>query len=146
IARRELVMARRAQPAVPYATSPALAQTLAARRPAWRAVDSSRGYRLPHFLLFGAVLVAFLVSAGAVVAPQVAPLFGHYAAQKAPAGVVSPTLSPVSRADIDAVLSYAQQMRPDDALVQVRPGVFAKRSNVQGVQAGGRTVYYDLAP
>jgi hypothetical protein len=37
-------------------------------------------------------------------------------------------------------------MRADDTLVQVRSGVFAKRSNVEGVQVGGRTVYYDLLP
>jgi hypothetical protein len=45
---------------------------------------------------------------------------------------------------VERVLAYAGAMQPDDALVQVRPGVFAKRSNVSGVQVGGRTVYYDV--
>jgi hypothetical protein len=42
------------------------------------------------------------------------------------------------------VLDYARSMQPDDVLVQVRPGVFAKRSNVSGVDIGGRKVYYDI--
>ena len=34
--------------------------------------------------------------------------------------------------------------QPDDPLVEVRPGVRAKRSNVEGVRLDGRVVYYDV--
>jgi hypothetical protein len=44
------------------------------------------------------------------------------------------------------VLSYVSDLRADDSLVQVRPGVFAKRSNVAGVTIDGRTLYYDVVP
>ncbi len=47
---------------------------------------------------------------------------------------------------IETILSYAAGMRADDSLVEVRPGVFAKRSNVEGIRLGGRTIYYDLVP
>jgi len=42
------------------------------------------------------------------------------------------------------VLGYAGAFQPDDALVDVRTGVQAKRSNVEGVRLAGRTVYYDV--
>ena len=42
------------------------------------------------------------------------------------------------------MLAYADGLRPDDPLVEVRPGVWAKQSNVAGVRLEGRTVYYDL--
>lgn len=44
------------------------------------------------------------------------------------------------------MLSYARGLRPDDPLVEVRPGVFAKRSNREGIVLNGRTVYYDVIP
>jgi hypothetical protein len=47
---------------------------------------------------------------------------------------------------VAAVLGYVTDLRPDDVLVQVRPGVLAKRSNVHGVRVGERVVYYDLFP
>ncbi|HEX2037101.1 MAG TPA: hypothetical protein VHS99_23215, partial [Chloroflexota bacterium] len=50
----------------------------------------------------------------------------------------------LERRDVEHVLSYVDQHRDDDPLIEVRPGVMAKRSNVQGVQVNGRTVYYDL--
>jgi hypothetical protein len=52
----------------------------------------------------------------------------------------------LSAEELSLVLSYATSMRPDDALIQVRPGVFAKRSNVAGIVIGGRVVYYDVFP
>jgi len=90
-------------------------------------------------LVFGAALVALFASAAALVAPQVAPLLRHIAATT----VNSPA---PTQGEIAAVVSYASEMRADDTLVQVRPGVFAKRSNVEGVQVGGRTVFYDIFP
>jgi hypothetical protein len=88
------------------------------------------------------VLVAFLVSAGLVVAPQISALAHHFTTPPQNGGTET-TLAP---ADLQMVLSYAQQMRSDDSLVQVRAGVFAKRSNVEGVQVGSQRVYYDLVP
>lgn len=58
-------------------------------------------------------------------------------------GAAAPVLSP---AQVEHVLTYARAMQPDDSLVQVRPGVFAKRSNVEGVLVDGKTVYYDVLP
>ncbi|MBI3971597.1 MAG: hypothetical protein HY332_09945 [Chloroflexi bacterium] len=52
---------------------------------------------------------------------------------------------PLTEAESRHVLSYVEGHRTDDPLVEVRPGVYAKRSNVQGVEVNGRTVYYDLA-
>jgi hypothetical protein len=60
----------------------------------------------------------------------------------APRTASGPGLSPDN---LETVLSYARSMRPDDDLVQVRPGVFAKRSNVEGVEVGGTRAYYDIA-
>jgi hypothetical protein len=124
----------------PYFPSPALAHAVAARRPAnpW-----SQLLHFPHVLLFLTAFVAFLISAGALVAPQVTGVFHHFSA---PPTQSAPAASALSAGDLQAVLSYAQQMRAEDTLVQVRPGVFAKRSNVEGVAVGGRTIYYDLVP
>jgi len=124
---------------MPYPQSPALAHTLAARRPA------ARLQHLPHYLLFGAALVAFLISAGAMIAPQVAPLLHRADVQESATHSAQPAPA-LSRADVDTVLSYARQMRADDTLVELRPGVFAKRSNVHGVDVGGRTIFYDVLP
>ncbi len=51
---------------------------------------------------------------------------------------------PLTREEQARVLGYAGAFQTDDALVEVRPGVQAKRSNVEGVRLGGRTVYYDI--
>jgi hypothetical protein len=45
---------------------------------------------------------------------------------------------------VEVVLSYASQMRADDGLVEVRPGVWAKSSNVYGVSVGGTAFYYQI--
>ena len=64
----------------------------------------------------------------------------------APAPQIVQPVDTLSPDDVAFVLSYAQDVRPDDALIQVRLGVFAKRSNVQGLPLHGRTVYYDVLP
>ncbi len=138
-------MAERADRAVPYVSSPALARALPGRRVPSHEAGAGHLQRLPQYLLFGAVLLAFLVSAGAVIAPQVAQMLPRPSIQKPAAGVTGAAPA-LGGADLAHVLSYAQQMRADDTLVQVRPGIFAKRSNVQGVDVGGRTVFYDVMP
>src|SRR6185503_8914227 len=82
---REAIMAGRVPRVVPYVTSPALAHILTAHRVAGRPAEATRGHTLPHYLLFGAALIGFLVSAGAIVAPQVTPFFQRPVAQQAPA-------------------------------------------------------------
>jgi hypothetical protein len=140
-----IIMAERADRAIPYVSSPALAHALPGRRVPGHAAGAGHLQRLPHYLLFGAVLLAFLVSAGAVIAPQVAQVL-HRPAVQTPAVVASHSVPALGGADLANVLSYVQQMRADDTLVQVRPGIFAKQSNVQGVDVGGRTVFYDVVP
>lgn len=97
------------------------------------------------------VATAFVVSAIVFIAPQVAgtvrslslgapgvPGAGRPAREHAAPAILS-------RAGVEHVLSYAQGMRSDDSLVEVRPGVYAKKSNVHGVAVGDSIVYYDLA-
>jgi hypothetical protein len=121
----------------------ATAGALPAHRPATR---------LPQYLLLGATLVAFLISVGAFLGPQVAAILprsgpaGATGASAPAAPATSPAAPALTPAELDEALSYARQMRADDTLVQVRPGVFAKRSNVEGVRLNGRTVYYDVLP
>ncbi|MGH2369573.1 MAG: hypothetical protein ACRDI2_15410 [Chloroflexota bacterium] len=93
-------------------------------------------------LLIGAVMV-FMISAGALLGPQVADTVQRWAASPPPVSAGPPAPS-LSEAQVETVLSYASTMQPDDGLVEVRPGVFAKRSNVSGVQVDGHTVYYDI--
>ncbi|HEU5316331.1 MAG TPA: hypothetical protein VFX49_09495 [Chloroflexota bacterium] len=82
----------------------------------------------------------FIVTALALLIPQTG-LFSR--ALSAPSAVAPQTqLGP---ADVERVLAYARSMQPDDTLIQVRPGVFAKRSNVEGIDVGGTRVYYDVA-
>jgi hypothetical protein len=82
----------------------------------------------------------FIVTAVALLIPQTA-FFSR--GLTAPITVApQPQLGP---ADVERVLTYARSMQADDALVQVRPGVFAKRSNVEGIDVGGTKVYYDIA-
>ena len=96
---------------------------------------SGRGLTL---LLLGA---AFHVATAAFVLPAVAePL--QRAVQPAPLATGPP--APLTAAEQARVLGYAGAFQPDDALVDVRSGVQAKRSNVEGVRLGTRTVYYDV--
>jgi hypothetical protein len=114
-------------------------------------------------LLVLVLTAAFLGSAGVLVGPSLQGVLAagqrllvrdtaHGATQAPPAPGGGPTPLPwaaggpaLSRDELDVVLSYADSLRPDDPLVEVRPGVSAKRSNVEGVRLGGRTVYYDLS-
>jgi hypothetical protein len=97
------------------------------------------------------VLAAFVVSAAMFLAPPGASLVAPGATGSRAAGgpVVTRTApagaAPLTAAERARVLAYADGLRPDDPLVEVRPGVWAKRSNVAGVPLDGRTVYYDLA-
>ncbi|MBI3970271.1 MAG: hypothetical protein HY332_03180 [Chloroflexi bacterium] len=120
----------------------------------------------PQLVLLFAAGVALLVSAAALVAPPGSVALRHAlatwsaaspagaraasgatdATSEASASTAIPPRLPLSRADAETVLSYARTLRPDDSLVEVRRGVFAKRSNVQGIPIGGHTVYYDIVP
>ena len=96
--------------------------------------------RSSHPVLLLVTAGVFVVSALALLIPQT-PIFSR--ALSAPS--VTAATPPITASDVETVLSYARAMQPDDALVQVRPGVFAKRSNVHGVEIGGRTLFYDIA-
>jgi hypothetical protein len=82
----------------------------------------------------------FVVSAVTLLIPQTG-LFSR--ALTAPSAVAPK--AELTPGDVERVLAYARGMQPDDTLVQVRPGVFAKRSNVEGVDIGGTRLYYDVA-
>lgn len=107
--------------------------------------------RVWHLVLLIAGTAVFVASAAALVVPSLARAVWAPATL---AGVVSPATATsaasaaptLTAAGVERVLAYARSVRPDDSLVQVRPGVFAKRSNVYGVEVGGRTVYYDIQP
>jgi hypothetical protein len=98
--------------------------------------------------------VAFLASAGVFLVPGIARSFQRAtpvpaaigSAAPSPAGVdpAGATLAPLTAEERARVLSYAGALQADDPLVEVRPGVQAKRSNVEGVSLDGRTVYYDV--
>ena len=103
-----------------------------------------------------AALLRWAPLAVAVAAAVLIPSIWRSTSAVAPAAppVTSPALAPTAEVAPDrlppdavaAVLGFVTDLRPDDALAQVRPGVFAKRSNVHGVEVGGRVVYYDLFP
>ena len=68
-------------------------------------------------------------------------------------GLVSSNRLPISYANtfrlqdvIKEVLSYAEQERADDPLVEIEPDVWVKSSNVSGVEVMGDTYYYTLLP
>ena len=105
----------------------------ALRTPAW--------HQNSHTLLLLVAAGVFVATALVLLIPQTTLFSRALTTPNTTAPV--PDLSP---ADLDTVLSYARGMQPDDTLVQVRPGIFAKRSNVHGVELAGRTVYYDIAP
>jgi hypothetical protein len=86
---------------------------------------------------------AALLTVGALVGPSALPRLGAGGLTRPAPAVPSGLIAP---AEIDAVLAYVDGMQPGDELVLMRPGVFAKRSNVEGVRLGGRTVYYDVYP
>jgi hypothetical protein len=109
--------------------------------------SSSAGLRGGPGLVLVLLGAAFLVSAAAFIAPAVARPWQRAAAPETPADVSRPSPavpSGLSAAERARVLAYAGTMQPDDSLVEVRPGVLAKRSNVEGVRLDGRTVYYDV--
>jgi hypothetical protein len=129
---------------------PSMAEVLAS--PATRGYSAAPAQapfapRVGQYVLFAACVLTLAVTAFALAA---APVLSHPPA----AGAAQPAGPPGAHATLPAwtapdtaeVLSYADGMRPDDALVQVRPGVFAKRSNAQGLRVAGRTVYYDIYP
>jgi hypothetical protein len=109
--------------------------------------------------LLAALGIAFLASAGVFLAPGITRSFqratpvpaaiGDAAPSPAPLGGTGlagagATWAPLTAEDRARVLGYAGALQPDDPLVEVRPGVQAKRSNVEGVRLDGRTVYYDV--
>ncbi len=64
-----------------------------------------------------------------------------------PAAAAPPAESPITVEEVVAtVLSYVENERPDDPLVQVADGVWAKRSNYFGITIGGTVYYYALFP
>lgn len=57
------------------------------------------------------------------------------------------TRQPANRADLTStILSYIENEREDDPLVQVSGGIWAKRSNVEGISINGTRYYYALLP
>jgi hypothetical protein len=82
----------------------------------------------------------FLITSLAFLIPQT-----HLFTQKLTTPSVSPSPAQLSPDQLEHILNYARAMQPDDTLVQVRPGVFAKSSNVHGVTLNGTTYYYDIA-
>ena len=105
-----------------------------------RAADLPRQTATHAILLLVATSV-FIVTALAFLIPQT-PFFIRKLTAPSAAPVAPAQLSPD---ELERVFAYARSMQPDDDLVQVRPGVFAKRSNVHGVTIDGTTYYYDVA-
>ena len=103
--------------------------------PTSRAIAYPRG-SYPVLLLVATAV--FIVTALAFLIPQTPFFTRKLAAPRVAPAALSPE-------QLDHVLSYARAMQPDDTLVQIRPGVFAKSSNVNGVQLNGTTYYYDIA-
>ena len=103
--------------------------------PTSRAIAYPRGSS-PVLLLVATAV--FIITALAFLIPQT-----RFFTQKLAAPSVAP--ASLSSDQLEHVLSYARAMQPDDTLVQVRPGVFAKSSNVNGVPLNGTTYYYDIA-
>lgn len=89
-------------------------------------------------LLLGA---AFLVSTVAFLLPAAAEPLQRLSEARA---LTTGPPAPLTAQEHARVLGYAGAFQPDDALVDVRAGVQAKRSNVEGVRLAGRTVYYDV--
>jgi hypothetical protein len=101
----------------------------------------TRGARGPLLVLLILLGAAFLLSAAAFLLPSLAAPFQDTPERRE---VVAGPPPPLTSEERTRVLDYAGALQPDDALVQVRPGVQAKRSNVEGVRLRGRTVYYDI--
>jgi hypothetical protein len=91
----------------------------------------------------GLFAAAALLAAAALVGTPVLPGVASGGLTGPAAALRSELMAP---AEIDAILAYVDGMQPGDELVLVRPGVFAKRSNVEGIRLGGRTMYYDVYP
>jgi hypothetical protein len=112
-----------------------------------------RGSAVAWILTVTLTALAFLVSAAIFISPDLS--FARHRTSEAPAAATElrpappslqspPAATPLGDADRATVLSYIESLHPDDVLVEVRPGVQAKRSNVQGVRLSDRTVYYDI--
>jgi hypothetical protein len=122
-------------------------------RPARVAYGQRAWTRTSYPLLLIVAAGVFIVSAAALLLAQTGllsrPAPAATSAASATVGTSGGSVAPVPQlapADVEKVMAYARGMQPDDALVQVKPGVFAKRSNVQGVTLNGATVYYDIVP
>jgi hypothetical protein len=111
--------------------------------------------RLGQYLFFAVCVLALGATTFALAAPPLLSRISVSGAAQTSAAGTGPSAGPVAPAPAvpawsaqhtSEVLSYVDGMRPDDSLVQVRPSVFAKRSNVQGLAVAGRTVYYDVFP
>lgn len=120
----------------PGLAGPGVARRLTERRYADHALGA------PAWVVWLFAAVALLAGAFLVGVPALPGMASGGLTGPAPAlrsGLMGP-------AEIDAILAYVDGMQPGDELVLVRPGVFAKRSNVEGIRLGGRTVYYDVYP
>jgi hypothetical protein len=123
----------------------AMGSALITRSPPRRPGAETAGLRLLVLATIVVSVAVFLAPAGASLVAPGAPgsraAGGPAVTRTAPAGGAAAPLTAAERA---RVLAYADGLRPDDPLVEVRPGVWAKQSNVAGVRLDGRTVYYDL--
>jgi hypothetical protein len=117
-------------------------------RSGWR-TDARAHERGSFPLLVLVASVVFVITAGALLVSQ-SGVFSRPASvapvTQAPSVPPPSAVAPLAPADAQYVLSFARGLRQDDPLVQVRPGVLAKKSNVEGVEVGGRTVFYDVTP
>ena len=103
------------------------------------ALHAQTWQRASYPLLLLVAAGVFIVTAVALLLPQTSLFSRSLTAPRVAVG--GPTISPD---DVNSILSYARSMQPDDELIQVRPGVFAKRSNVEGVEVAGTRLYYDI--
>jgi hypothetical protein len=111
-----------------------------------RAGPHTRGASPVLIVLMTATAILFLASAAAFIAPSL-PHVGSGAGRAEPlrsSTTTATTGAPLTDVERSLVLSYVETLRPDDPLVEVRPGVQTKRSNVEGVHLEDRTVYYDI--
>ena len=106
--------------------------------------------RALRYALLSAAAATFVVAATTLVRSQMAARRSPRVTGGQDVQQGAPSLLPVVAAaasspqsDVETVLAYATTVRDDDPLVEVQPGVMAKRSNVAGVVVRGRTLYYD---
>lgn len=104
-------------------------------------------------VLISVTTIAFLASAAVFIAPGLVTLWERTwvpasTAHSAPSLQMAPAVNAqtaLTDTERTTLLSYVETLRPDDALIEVRSGVQAKRSNVHGIRLQDRTVYYDIA-